>query len=176
MTLTLHFGKSLVRPNMLMIMHGHGSQQQSPHVIRWSMYKPSSHEHFVMYMWPYSTGITSVLESRLYLQSKHMTSPLSSHFQPNVSDEYSTEEFSHPTTLNYCQRPSLFSTVMVVASFQIQTRFLVSLTSQSKSPASDFRPVSLLIFHMTQYYKSPASDFVSPKGFQCLWNSIVPRT
>jgi hypothetical protein len=69
LTLTLQFGKSLVRLNMLMIMHGHGSQRRLPHVIRWSVYKPSSHEHFVMCMWPYCTGITSVLESRLYLQS-----------------------------------------------------------------------------------------------------------
>ena len=76
LTLTLQLGKSLVRPNMLMIMHVHGSHRQLPHVIRWSVYNPSSHEHFVMYMWPYCTGITSVLESRLYLQSKHMTSPL----------------------------------------------------------------------------------------------------
>jgi len=148
--LTLQFGKSFVRLNMLMIMHGHGSQRQLPHVIRWSVYKPSSHEHFVMCMWPYYTGITSVLESRLYLQSKHMTSPLSSHFQPNVSGEYSTEEFSHPTALNCCQQPSLFSTVMGVASLQIQTRFLVPLSSQFKSPVRDFRPVSLLRFHMIQ--------------------------
>jgi hypothetical protein len=69
LTLTLQLGKSLVRPNMLMIMHVHGSHRQLPHVIRWSVYNPSSHEHFVMYMWPYCTGITSVLESRLCLQS-----------------------------------------------------------------------------------------------------------
>ena len=37
----------------------------------------------------------------LYFQSKHMVSPRPSHFQPNVSDEYSIEESSHPTTLNY---------------------------------------------------------------------------
>ena len=129
---------------MLMIMHGHGSQWQLPHVIRWSVYKPSSHEHFVMYMWPYCTGITSVLESRLYLQSKHMTSPLSSHFQPNVSDEYSTEEFSHPTALNYCQGPSLFSTMMEVSSTQIQARYLsaivfsVQIASQRFSPGIPF--------------------------------------
>ena len=155
LTLTLQFGKSLIRPNMLMIMYGHGSQQQLLHVIRWSVYhieiyNPSSHEHIVMYMWPYCTDITSVLESRLYFQSKHITSPMSSHFQPNVSDGYSTEEFSHPTALNYCQRPSIFSTVMVVASLQIQTRFLVPLSSQSKSPACKFCPVSLLRFHMIQ--------------------------
>ena len=105
---------------------------------------PSSHEHIVMYMWPYCTCITSVLESRLYFQSKHMTSPMSSHFQPNVSHEYSTEEFSHPTALNYCQRPSLFSTVMKVASIQIQTRvlsaivFSVQIASQRFSPGIPF--------------------------------------
>jgi hypothetical protein len=79
-----------------------------------------------------------------------MTSPMSSHFQPNVSGEYSTEEFSHSTALNYCQRPSLFSTVMGVASLQIQERFLVPLSSQSKSPVRDFFPASLLRFHMIQ--------------------------
>jgi hypothetical protein len=52
---------------------------------------------------------------------------MSSHFKPNVSDEYSTEEFSCPTALNYCQQPSLFSTVMKVASIQIQTRFLSAI-------------------------------------------------
>jgi hypothetical protein len=88
--------------------------------------------------------------SMTLLQNIHMTSPMSSHFQPNVSDEYSTEEFSHPTALNYCQQPSLFSTVMGVATFQIQTRFLVPLSSQSKSPARNFCPVSLLRFHMIQ--------------------------
>ena len=88
--------------------------------------------------------------SMTLLQNIHMTSPMSSHFQPNVSDEYSTEEFSHPTALNYCQQPSLFSTVMGVASFQIQTRFLVPLSSQSKSPVRNFCPVSLLRFHMIQ--------------------------
>ncbi len=155
LTLTLQFGKSLIRPNMIMIMYGYGSQRKFPHVIRWSVYhieiyNPSSHEHIVMYMCPYCTGITSVLESRLYFQSKHMTSPMSSHFQPNVSDEYSTEEFSHPTALNYCQRPSLFSTVMGVAYLQIQTRFLVPLSSQSKSPVCNFCLVSLLRFHMIQ--------------------------
>ena len=50
-----------------------------------------------------------------------------SHFQPNVSDEYSIEEFSYPTALNYCQQPSLFSKVMEVASLQIQTRFLSTI-------------------------------------------------
>ncbi len=155
LTLTLQFGKSLFRPNMLMIMYGHGSQQRLLHVIRWSVYhieiyNPSSHEHIVMYMWTYCTDILSVLESRLYFQSKHITSPMSSHFQPNVSDGYSTEEFSHPTALNYCQQPYLFSTVMVVASLQIQTRFLVPLSSQFKSPARNFCPVSLLRFHMIQ--------------------------
>jgi hypothetical protein len=84
------------------------------------------------------------------LKNIHMTSPMSSHFQPNVSGEYSTEEFSHPTALNYCQRPSLFSTVMGVASLQIQTRLLVPLSSQSKSPVRNFCPVSLLRFHMIQ--------------------------
>jgi hypothetical protein len=87
---------------------------------------------------------------------------MSSHFQPSVSGEYSTEEFSHPTALNYCKEPSLFSTVIGVASLQIQTRFLMPLSAHSKSPVRDFRPVSLLRFHMNQYYKSPA---VSPKGF-----------
>jgi hypothetical protein len=38
LTLTLQFGKSLVRPNMLMIMYGHGSQRQLLHVIRRSVY------------------------------------------------------------------------------------------------------------------------------------------
>jgi hypothetical protein len=98
--------------------------------------------------------------SMTLLQNIHMTSPMSSHFQPNVSGEYSNEEFSHPTALNYCQRPHLFSTEMEVASLQIQTRFLVPLSSHSKSPVRDFRPVSPFRFHMTQYYKSPA---VSPK-------------
>jgi hypothetical protein len=56
-----------------------------------------------------------------------MPSPLLSHFQPNVSDEYSTEEFSHPTALNYCQQPSMFSTVMGVASLQIQARVLSTI-------------------------------------------------
>ena len=167
LTLMLQFGKSLVRPNMLMIMYLHGSQQRLLHVIRWSVYhieiyNPSSHEHIVMYMWPYCTDIAYFLESRLYFQSKHITSPMSSHFQPNVSDGYSTEELSHQTALNYCQQPSLFSTVMEVASLQIQTRFLVPLSAHSKSPVRDFRPVSLLRFHMSQYYKSPA---VSRKGF-----------
>ncbi len=64
------------------------------------------------------------------------------------------------TALNYCQQPSLFSTVMGVASLQIQTGFLVPLSAHSKSPVRDFRLVSLLRFHMNQYYKSPA---VSPK-------------
>ncbi len=82
--------------------------------------------------------------SMTLLQNIHMTSPMSSHFQPNVSDEYSTEEFSHPTALNYCQRPSLFSTVMRVASLQIQTRFLstivfsVQIASQRFSPSIPF--------------------------------------
>jgi hypothetical protein len=40
--------------------------------------------------------------SMTLLQNIHMTSPMLSHFQHNVSDEYSTEEFSHPTALNYC--------------------------------------------------------------------------
>jgi hypothetical protein len=84
---------------------------------------------------------------------------MSSHFQPNVSGKYSTEEFSHPTSLNYCQQPYLFSTVMGVASLQIQTRFLVPLSAHSKLPVLDFHPVSLLRFHMTQYYKFPVSDF-----------------
>jgi hypothetical protein len=70
---------------------------------------------------------------------------MSSHFQPNVSHEYSTEEFSHPTALNYCQRPSLFSTVMKVASIQIQTRvlsaivFSVQIASQRFSPGIPFK-------------------------------------
>jgi hypothetical protein len=73
-----------------------------------------------------------------------MTSPLSSHFQPNVSDEYSTEEFSHPSTLNYFQGPSLFSSVMEVASIQIQSRyfnaivFSVQIASQQFSPGIPF--------------------------------------
>ena len=153
LTLTLQFEKSFIRPNMRMIMYGHGRQRQVPHVIRWSVYhveiyNPSIHEHIVMYMWSYCTDIMSVLESSLYFQSKHIASPMSSHFQPNVSDGYSTEEFNQPIALNYCQRPSFFSTVMVVASLQIQTRFLVPLFSQSKSPAHNFCLVSLLRFHM----------------------------
>ncbi len=52
---------------------------------------------------------------------------MSSHFQPNVSVRYSPEEFSHPTGLNYCQQPTLFSTVMEVASIQIQTRYLSAI-------------------------------------------------
>ena len=91
--------------------------------------------------------------SMTLLLNIHMTSPMSSHFQPNVSGEYSNEEFSHPTALNYCQRPPLFSTEMEIASLQIQTRFLVPLSAHFKSPVRDFRPVSLLRFHMTQYYK-----------------------
>jgi hypothetical protein len=88
-----------------------------------------------------------------------MTSPLLSHFQPNVSDEYSTEEFSHPTALNYCQQPSMFSTVMGVASFQIQARVLstivfsgsVLLQFSTKIASPRFLAVSLLRFHMTWY-------------------------
>ena len=49
----------------------------------------------------YSTYVTPVLKSRLYLQSKHMTSPMPSHFQTNVSDKYSIEETCYPTALNY---------------------------------------------------------------------------
>ena len=88
-----------------------------------------------------------------------MTSPLLSHFQPNVSDEYSTEEFSHPTALNYCQQPSMFSTVMGVASLQIQARVLstivfsggVLLQFSTKIASPRFLAVSLLRFHMTWY-------------------------
>jgi hypothetical protein len=69
-----------------------------------------------------------------------MTFPLSSQFQPNVSDEYSTEEFSHPTALNYCQRPSLFSTVMGVASFQIQTRLLSTIVFSIQIASQQFSP------------------------------------
>ena len=37
----------------------------------------------------------------LRFQSKHMVSPRPSHFQPNVSVEYSIEESSYPTVMNY---------------------------------------------------------------------------
>ena len=49
----------------------------------------------------YSTYVTSVLESRLYFQSKLMTSPMPSHFQPNISDDCSIEESNYPTAMNY---------------------------------------------------------------------------
>ena len=114
------------------------------------IYNPLIHEHIVMYMCPYGTCVMPVLESRLYFPSKHMTSPMSSHFQPNVSDEYSTEEFSHQTALNYCQQPSLFSTVMGVASLQIQTRFLSTIVVSVQIASQRFRTVFPLRFHMTQ--------------------------
>ena len=65
---------------------------------------------------------------------------MSSHFQPNVSDGYSTEEFSHPTALNYYQQPSLFSTVMDVASLQIQTRFLSTIVFSVQIASQQFLP------------------------------------
>ena len=96
---------------------------------------------------------------KVILAVQHMTSPLLSHFQPNVSDEYSTEEFSHPTALNYCQQPSMFSTVMGVASLQIQARVLstivfsgsILLQFSAKIASQRFLAVSLLRFHMTWY-------------------------
>ena len=74
---------------------------------------------------------------------------MSSHFQPNVSDEYSIEEFSYPTALNYCQRLSLFSTMVEVASLQIQTRLLGAIVFSVQIASPHFRAVSLLRFHMT---------------------------
>ncbi len=134
-----------------------------------------------MCMWPYCTEITSVLESRLHFQSKHMTSPMSSHFQPNVSDEYSTEEFSHPTALNYCQRPSLFSTVMGVASLQTRTRLLstivfsIQIASQRFSPGIPFEISHESILQIARYFSKRISVYLELNCTQNL-NVMAPKS